>query len=246
MSCGECATAARYAGYNGQQPWGRGVHNNALIFKPQQSILGVFQQRLHSSSAPSKHLKDYWSLLLDTGCEKTAIQVEHSDKLLDYREYPHNERPPFLPNDASGTAIPMVGEGRLSESLPGTAYTMNVQMDLLAPADFKEHWLLIPPENSHHYDAYIVNEDGRVLVVAANGLKVYPELNDQMIQGIPRISMPVIKSRDESVWGPEGHHFVPNWTPPSATYALRSGYTIHPDEYEKTSATFSGDYHYHN
>ena len=196
--------------------------HNALIFTPQSSILGVFP---HGSARVAPDMRDQFSLLLDSGCERTAIRVQDADQLLDYVEYPPGARPPFLPHDASGTTIPLKGEGRLSDSLPGTAYTMDVSMNLLSTGDFSEHWIIFPPKGTMPYGAYVVNPDGRVLVVATEGLMVYPHHNDQMISGIPPVILPRIQDRDASLWGPSGKDFVPDWKPSAAscgTYTLRA------------------------
>ena len=113
---------------------------------------------------------------------------------------------------------------------------MNVHMNLLSTGDFNEHWVIFPPKGALPYGAYVVNPDGRVLVVATEGLLVYPEYNDQMIAGIPRVTLPQIEDRDVSLWGPSGKDFLPDWEPPAATRSRT--YPV------RVTAPDTGDHHY--
>ena len=75
--------------------------------------------------------------------------------------------------------------------------------------------------------------------MATEGLLVYPHFNDQMIAGIPPVTLPTIQDRDASLWGPSGADFIPDWEPSApraasaaasdGVYAVRAAAQYHSD-----------------
>ncbi len=81
--------------------------------------------------------------------------------------------------------------------------------NLLSCEEFKAnaYITLVPQSAGLDWRAYIFTEEGRIIAVADDRLRIYPAFNDAMIVGIPNVVPPVICNRNSELFGGSGDQF---------------------------------------
>jgi len=109
--------------------------------------------------------------------------------------------------------------------------------NLLSCEDFKHdcYIILAPLSANLDWRAYICTDQGRVLAVADEELRIFPESNDALIQGIPDIVLPVIENREAAKFGTSGPAFWKTAVKQRSETHSNEVYSLHYDSEENES-----------
>ena len=174
--------------------------HNAITWTP---VLGVFNRVASAGDARKVKVantveegadpSEQFQLLLDSGSEHTAVRLEDREHLDSIIMYNARNKAPFVATSATGHELSVKGTGSISPAFR-ECYVMGDELtdNLLSCDEFKSdmYVTLVPVSAGLDWRAYIFTEEGRIVAVADDRLRVYPAFNDAMIVGIPNVVPP--------------------------------------------------------
>ena len=201
-------------------------------------VLGLFNKVSKSDLGDGINPEEAFCMQLDSGSDQSAIRKRDSRFLEEVTMYDAKHKAPFKATSASGHELKVLGEGTISPALRST-YIMGNELitNLLSCEDFKHdcYIILAPLSANLDWRAYICTDQGRVLAVADEELRIFPESNDALIQGIPDIVLPVIENREAAKFGTSGPAFWKTAVKQRSETHSNEVYSLHYDSEENES-----------